>query len=604
MRLNLGDNLLKPIEYKVSDYVIEFLRAQGITHVFLVSGGASIHFLHSLHSTEGILPIPTHHEQGAAMAADGYSRVGNYLGAAIATSGPGATNLITGIAGTWFDSIPCMFITGQVATFRQRGELEVRQLGFQETNIVDMVKSITKLAIQVKHPNEIQNALIKGFHEANSGRLGPVLIDIPDDIQRSKFYFESPIRISINSPKSRNQKNTEKIREIGRLVKLSKRPVLILGAGANSARTKELSKKLLSNLNIPILTTWGAKDLVSSENENLVGTFGSHGTRFGNFTIQNADLVIALGARLSTRETGGNLNTWARQADLIYIDIDRAEVEKLSVHGKTPKLSITCDLIEFLPELTAFAMQELSEVRFDEWQAWINVRKNRFAYKYSTDKSKISGYDFYLSLNNFLTSKDQLFLDTGCTVAWAMQSLNLPLGAKIFHDNNNTAMGWSIPASIGGALSNPDWRTSSISGDGSFMMNVQELATASRYAPNLKIILLNNSGYAMVRQTEEQWLNGVHVGTDSRKGDLMFPDFQILSNSFGFRSRKVSNMDDLRQALSSMYNDGILNFLEVIIDPEARVVPQTRYGYPLEDSEPILTREELRDNMIVPIIKE
>jgi len=604
MLLNLGDNLLKPIEYKVSDYVIEFLRAQEVRHVFLVSGGASIHFLHSLHSAAGILPIPTHHEQGAAMAADGYARAGDCLGVAIATSGPGATNLITGIAGAWFDSIPCMFITGQVATFRQRGELEVRQLGFQETNIVDMVKPITKLAIQVKFPNQVENALTRGLHEANRGRLGPVLIDIPDDIQRSNFYFEAPKRISIVPLRSKDEEITKKIREIGRLIKQSERPVLILGAGANSPRTRELSQKLLSYLDIPILTTWGAKDLVSTENENLVGTFGSHGTRYGNFTIQNADLVIALGARLSTRETGGNLNTWARQANLIYIDIDPAEVEKLSVHGKNPKLSITCDLIEFLPKFIAFANQELSDIRFDKWQNWINDRKMRFAYEYSTDKSKISGYDFYLSLTNFLTARDQIFLDTGCTVAWAMQSLNLPLGAKIFHDNNNTAMGWSIPASIGGALSNPDRRTSSISGDGSLMMNMQELATAFRYAPNLKIILLNNSGYAMVRQTEEQWLNGVHVGTDSRKGDLVFPDFQILSSSFAFRSSKVSTSNDLRQALSSMYNDSALDFLEVIIDPEARVVPQTRYGYPLEDSEPILTREELRDNMIVPIIKE
>ena len=591
-------------KYKISDYIIDFFVAQGLTHVFLVSGGASIHLLHSANNASEILPVPTHHEQGASMAADGYARASGLLGLAVATSGPGATNLITGIAGAWFDSVPCIFITGQVATFRMKGTMSVRQLGFQETDIIEIARPITKLAVQIGSISEIKDVLHKSLDIALSGRPGPVLIDIPDDIQRSFSFFEPPIKASSKSSRVPNSMFNEQLNELGSLLRKSKRPLIILGAGSNSRTTRLHSQELVKSLNLPVLTTWGAKDLIPHDNPNLIGTFGSHGTRYGNFAVQNADLVIVIGSRLSSRETGGDLQTWAREARIIHIDIDNAESDKFKLLGRDLSLKINTDLKDFLPILTKFAKVNLSDCSFPLWLKWIEERKLKYRYELSNKTEKIDGYDFFLIFNNFLKNNHQIFLDTGCTVAWAMQSLALPSEVRTFHDYNNTAMGWALPASIGGALANPQKCTTSISGDGSIMMNIQELATAIRYTPGLKIIILNNSGYGMVRQTEEQWLGGINIGTDSRKGDLVFPDFQALASSFGYKSSKVSTHKELVFQLKRMYSDNSIDFLEVIIDPHSKVIPQTRYGYPLEDSEPILSREELRANMLIPILKD
>jgi len=591
-------------QYKISDYIIDFFVAQGLTHVFLVSGGASIHLLHSANNASEILPVPTHHEQGASMAADGYARASGLLGLAVATSGPGATNLITGIAGAWFDSVPCIFITGQVATFRMKGSMSVRQLGFQETDIIEIARPITKLAVQIGSISEIEEVLHRSLDIALSGRPGPVLIDIPDDIQRSFSLFEPPIKVSSKSSHVPNSLFNEQLNELESLLRKSKRPLIILGAGANSRTTRLHSKELAKSLNLPILTTWGAKDLIPHDNPNLIGTFGSHGTRYGNFAVQNADLVIVIGSRLSSRETGGDLQTWAREARIIHIDIDIAESDKFKLLGRDLSLKINTDLKDFLPLLTKFAKVNLSDCSFPMWFKWIEERKLKYRYELSNKTEKIDGYDFFLIFNNFLKNNHQIFLDTGCTVAWAMQSLALPNEVRTFHDYNNTAMGWALPASIGGALANPQKCTTSISGDGSIMMNIQELATAIRYTPELKIIILNNSGYGMVRQTEEQWLGGINIGTDSRKGDLVFPDFQALASSFGYKTSKVSTHKELISQLERMYSDNSIGFLEVIIDPHSKVIPQTRYGYPLEDSEPILSREELRANMLIPILKD
>ena len=591
-------------QYKISDYIIDFFVAQGLTHVFLVSGGASIHLLHSANNASEILPVPTHHEQGASMAADGYARASGLLGLAVATSGPGATNLITGIAGAWFDSVPCIFITGQVATFRMKGSMPVRQLGFQETDIIEIARPITKLAIQIGSISEINDVLHKSLDIALSGRPGPVLIDIPDDIQRSFSLFEPPIKVSLKSSHAPNSMFNEQLNELGSLLRKSKRPLVIFGAGANSRTTRLHSQELAKSLSLPVLTTWGAKDLIPHDSPNLIGTFGSHGTRYGNFAVQNADLVIVIGSRLSSRETGGDLQTWAREARIIHIDIDNAESDKFKLLGRDLSLKINTDLKDFLPLLTKFAKVNLSDCSFPLWFKWIEERKIKYRYKLSNKTEKIDGYDFFLIFNNFLKNNHQIFLDTGCTVAWAMQSLALPSEVRTFHDYNNTAMGWALPASIGGALANPQKCTTSISGDGSIMMNIQELATAIRYTPGLKIIILNNSGYGMVRQTEEQWLGGINIGTDSRKGDLVFPDFQALASSFGYKTSKVATHKELISQLERMYSDSSIDFLEVVIDPHSKVIPQTRYGYPLEDSEPILSREELRANMLIPILKD
>jgi len=592
---------------KVSDLLAELLVTNGINHVFIVSGGASIHLLHSFESAPGIAPVPMHHEQAAAMAADGYARAGGGLGCAAATSGPGATNLITGIAGTWFDSIPCLFISGQVATFRLKGKLKVRQLGFQETEIVPMVNKITKFAIQIKRKIDVVSITQSAIDIAKSPRPGPVLIDIPDDIQRG--YLEKIVTPRIagsikNKEKFfKNRFLTNQIKHIDELINSSSRPVIIFGAGANYSEIRESCKKLVDTLGIPTLVTWRAKDLISSECKYLIGTFGSHGTRAGNFVVQNSDLVIVFGSRLSSRETGGNLREWARDAKLVHIDIDKFESKKLQKQGKDPAIIVNVDLKTFIPDFLKLSSSDLSPSRFTKWTSWAQELKLKYRYEISRqDHSSLSGYDFYLILNKYVSKSEQIFLDTGCTVAWAMQSFDVIDDIKIYHDCNNTAMGWALPAAIGGAIRNPLTSTTCIAGDGSFMMNLQELSTSKLYSPNLKIIILNNSGYAMVRQTEDQWLSGKHIGTDQRNGDIVFPDFCDLAESFGLKSFKAKNQQELHSGLKSLYIDDDINLLEVVIDPSSNVIPQSRFGYPIEDSEPALSIQEMEENMLIPLL--
>jgi len=598
-------NLQKKI--KVSDSVAELLVYNGINHVFIVSGGASIHLLHSFKSVKGIAPIPMHHEQAAAMAADGYARARDGLGCAVATSGPGATNLITGIAGAWFDSIPCIFISGQVATFRLKRKLKVRQLGFQETEIVPMVSKVTKYATQI---GKKVDAVLKtefAINIAKSNRPGPVLIDIPDDIQRD--YIERPNFAQLKSERVSKEKIDDQsqfdsdLEKIYDLIKVSLRPVLIFGAGANYSEIRESCKDIVDRLGIPTLVTWRAKDLISSKCKYLIGTFGSHGTRAGNFVIQNSDLVVIFGSRLSSRETGGELRTWARSAKLIHVDIDKFESKKLEKLGKKPKLIIQADLKKFIPEFLKSLPANLAPLQFAKWNEWAQKINKRYEYMISNEKTNsLNGYDFNLILNQYLGKSEQIYLDTGCTVAWAMQSLSITDDMRIHHDCNNTAMGWALPAAIGGAIRNPSRSTTCLSGDGSFMMNLQELSTSKIYSPNLKIIILNNLGYGMVRQTEDQWLSGKHIGTDGREGDITFPDFCKLAESFGLKSGRAENQHQLHSSLKEMYIDKTLNLLEVIIDPTSRVVPQTRFGYPLEDSEPVLSLHELEDSMLIPLL--
>jgi acetolactate synthase-1/2/3 large subunit len=538
------------------------------------------------------------------MAADGYARSTGFLGLAIATSGPGATNLLTGIAGAWFDSIPCIFISGQVATFRMKNSMKIRQLGFQETDIVAMARPITKLAVQIKTVSRLEEVLKISINMALSGRPGPVLIDIPDDLQRSHAHFNPPSKVMNQKLSNNSLSYIKQFKKIENLLRNSKRPLIILGAGANTQVTRKLSQKLIRTLNIPVLTTWGAKDLIPYNDTKLIGTFGSHGTRHGNFAVQNSDLIIVLGSRLSSREIGGDLQTWARVAKIVHVDIDKTESDKFKFLGRALDLKINSNLSDFIPQFIDFSEKYLANCTYPEWFEWIDIRKKKYRYETSGNVHELDGYDFYLILNDFLRENDQIFLDTGCTVAWAMQSLSLPAGSRTYHDFNNTAMGWALPAAIGGALSSPLKRTIVISGDGSIMMNIQELATAMRYVPNLKIIVLNNSGYGMVRQTEDQWLNGVNVGTSSKIGDIQFPNFTSLAKSFGYKVGKATSRMELKMHLKSLFLDNSIGFLEVEINKDAKVIPQTRFGYPLEDSEPELPKEELIENMIIPVLRE
>lgn len=584
------------MKMKLSDYVVDFIASQGVRHAFVVSGGASIHLLHSLNSRPGIEPICPHHEQSGAMAADAYSRVSGNLGCAIGTSGPGATNLITGIAGAWFDSIPVLYIAGQVTTFRLKGDSGVRQYGFQETEIIPMVRPITKYCVQIRDHGQIRYELEKAVHIARSGRPGPVLIDLPDDLQRAEIETET--LVGYQPEKEGNlSPGDDQIDDVLMMLGKAERPIMILGNGVRLAGAAEDARNLAERWSIPVLTTWGAKDILPSDHPQNVGTFGTHGTRAGNFAMQNSDFVLSIGARLSTRETGSPLTDWARAATIAIVDIDPAELGKFQAFDRPVELTIVADAAETIATLLARNTTATGDLT--GWREKISQWQHRYPVvpHDAHDAKDVHPYALIDMLSTAAPKDLQIFIDTGCSIAWLMQAFRVSEKQRTYHDFNNTAMGWGLPAAIGGALALGS-QTLCVTGDGSLMMNVQEFATIAHHKLPVKTIIIDNRGYSMVRQTEEQWLDGVNVGTSDDSG-LGFPDWVALTQSFGLETHSVRHNADLAEALNELFATDGPAVLHVDINHAHRVTPQVAFGHGIEDAEPFLPREEFLSQMII-----
>lgn len=590
------------MQQKLSDYVADFLAAKGIRHAFVVSGGASIHILHSLHDRPGVEPICPHHEQAGAMAADAYARVTGGLGCAVGTSGPGATNMITGIAGAWFDSIPVLYLTGQVTTFRLKGDSGVRQFGFQETEIIPMVAPITKYCVQLRDAKRIRFELEKAVHIARSGRPGPVLIDIPDDLQRSFIDtddLQGFVPEAIEAPPAPAPTEIEKLLE---LLRAAERPVLIFGHGVRLSGAVAVARAFAELANIPVLTSWGAKDVLPASHPLNAGVFGTHGTRAGNFVVQNADLVLSIGARLSTRETGAPLTSWAREARTIVIDIDPAELRKFPAFKRPLDLAIVADARSAIRAVLD-SIQIEGNARLPDWSTW-RADVADWASRYpvcppeARSEASVNPYFLMEAISGTAPDDTHFLIDTGCAVAWSMQGLRIRGSQRTFHDFNNTAMGWALPAAIAAALALPGKSICCLVGDGSLMMNIQELATLKYHNLPVKILLLDNGGYSMVRQTESQWLGGVNVGTSKASG-LGFPNFVELAKSFGLQTSELTRNSDLSKGLERVFAAEGPVFARIEVPSEKGVVPQVAFGYPIEDAEPHLPREEFLRNMKV-----
>ena len=588
---------------KLSDYVAEFLYQIGVRHVFAIAGGASIHLIDSIDRHPHVSVVCPMHEQGAAMAADGYARVSSNIGAAIATSGPGATNLLTGVCSAYYDSIPAIYITGQVSTFRMKRDTGVRQIGFQETDTVDIFKPVTKYAVQIQNAQEVRYELEKCYNIAISGRPGPVLIDIPDNLQREDITPEELPSFNAEHQRGYTTDIPPKIGECVALLRGAKRPVVISGWGIRSAKAEAELRDVLDLLSFPLAPTWATADLLPADHPLFIGTFGTHGSRYANFAVQNADLVLSIGSRLDTKATGSPINTFAREAKKIVVDIDQFELRKFKKYGLELDLMINMDAREFLTALhealTGFRGQNLSE-----WKGLIASWKERYPIcplSYSSEKS-LNPYYFIKELSQHCLEGEVIVTDTGCTLAWMMQGFAFKKNQRIFHDWNNTAMGWALPASMGASLSGDKRRVICVMGDGSLMMSIQELATIAKLKLPIKVILFNNHGYSMIRQTQDQWLSARYCAS-SEEGGVASPDLQAIASAFGFRTACVSSNAGIEQALSELFTYDGPCFLNVEVEPAARVIPQVKFGRPNEDTEPLLNREEFLGNMIVKPLK-
>lgn len=584
---------------KLSDVVAEFLAKQGIKHVFAISGGASLHLIHSIAETRGTSYVCPLHEQAGAYAADGYARVTGGLGCAVATSGPGATNLITGISSSFYDSVPVLYLTGQVATFRSKGDTGVRQIGFQETDIVDICRSITKYAVLVKDPYRVRYELQKAVAIARSGRPGPVLVDIPDDLQRMDIDPDKLIDYRLDAAVSASVLSENSLQTCIAAVKHSQRPVLVYGWGIHLANAETEARELARILGIPVAMTWAALDILPYDDPLAIGGFGTHGTRYANFAVQNADLIISIGSRLDTKATGSPPSSFAREAKLIMLDIDPTEIRKFERLGRKIDLGISVDAATFMHALVSRARGQ----QFPNFGSWVDrIREWKSRYpacrpEYAIETA-VNPYWLVKQLSSILSEGEVIFSDTGCALAWMMQGFEFKRGQRFFHAFNNTPMGYGLPGALGASFARRGERIICITGDGSLQMAIHELATVVHHQLPVKILLVNNQGHSMVRQTQEQWLGGNYYAT-SAKGGLACPDFAAVARAYGFRTDTLALNADIASKLPQTLDSEGPAFLNIEIDPEHRVIPQVKFGRPNEDAEPLMERKEFFENMIV-----
>jgi len=583
---------------KLSDFVAAFIAQTGVRDVFGITGGASLHLIHSVAEHSLLSIICPLHEQAAAMAADGYSRISRNIGVAIGTSGPGATNMVTGICCSYYDSVPTLYITGQVSTFRFKGNTGVRQYGFQETDIVSMCKTITKYAVTIKDPRQIKYELEKAYYIARSGRPGPVLIDIPDNLQREDVDPNALVSYVPNEEKYQFSIQN-KIEEFLPIFYQAQRPIIILGWGVRLANADEEAIQLINDLGFPVLLTWGIADLLPYGHKSLVGTFGTHGTRYGNFAVQNSDLILAIGTRLDTHETGSPLSTFARDAKKIVVDIDGSELRKASHFGMEIEHPVETDAKSFMPML----MQHIDKSKLLSIEKWKNkITKWKTIYPICPDyyyqEKLVNPYVLMKELSAVSCEDDTIFVDTGCSLAWIMQAFEFKSGQRLFHDFNNTAMGYALPASIGASVASGKKTVTSIIGDGSLQMNIQELATVVHYDLPVRVIVINNHGYSMIQQTQDQWLESKYIAS-SPEGGVPVPNFISIAKSYGYKTCSIAHNSEIKHVLNEVFSTAEPVFCEVNISPDHRVIPQVKFGRPIEDSEPLINRDEFVNNMIV-----
>ena len=581
----------------LSDYTLKFLEQKKIKEVFLITGGAISFMIDAFSRNKRIQYISVAHEQAAAMMADSYSRLGPNFSCTMVTSGPGATNLITGIACSYFDSIPSLHICGQVNTYEQqdghKSTAKVRQVGFQETDIVNISKPITKYSYKLKDASEIRYVLEKAYHIATTGRPGPVLIDIPMDLQRVKI---DPKKLKSYKPKIDKKKINFKniILKIENLLKKSKKPVIILGGGIKLGKAELNLINFLKIFKIPIVTTWSGVDLVDYNNTYYIGNVGVYGARAANFTVQNSDLILCLGTRLDTRITGGVPKTFARKAKKIVVDIDKFELNKK--RGLKIDLKIELDIKIFFQEYEKHKKQIIIR---DNWLLRCKNWKSKYPIiikKFYNVKKYVNPYVFMDSLSKNLNKKDVIIADDGGHLTWTIQSFKIKLGQKLFSAFGNSPMGYALPASIGASVVKNKSRIICIDGDGSIQINLQELHTIDKLQLPIKIFILNNDGFGIIKQFQELYLGKRYEA--SGKG-VSNPDFKKISKAFNISYTLIKSHLDLKK-INKIISSKKPEIIEVKLKENQKIIPKLQFGNPIEDMSPLLSRKEFFSNMEVP----
>lgn len=569
------------MKIKVCDYIAKFLKDQQISHVFEMAGGMITQILDAIHKTAYTQIVSVHHEQSAAFAADAYGRCTGKIGVALATSGPGATNLITGIASCYFDSSPAIFITGQVNTHELRGERKIRQLGFQETDIVSMTQYITKKSYNISETNihAFADILLEAHATAINDRPGPVLIDIPMNMQR----VEIEIPDDIISPASRTRSHSGQSAAFDSIlaeITQSKMPLILAGGGVNAGRSRDQFIQLVDRLQIPVVTSLLGLDLIPHDHPLRVGFIGSYGNRWANIALGRCDLLLVIGSRLDIRQTGADVKSFTSNKKIIHVDCDEHEINN--------RLSDCMPVVMDAADFISLLLEKLQQHKLPVWRTWQREIAELKAAWPDTEELKglqgINPNEFMHALSRQARYAAGYIADVGNHQMWAAQSIEVAKDQFFMTSGGMGAMGFALPASIGASLASGKKPVVVIAGDGGFQLNIQELQTIVRNNIPVKIIVINNKSLGMIRQFQDNYFDGRYQST---YWGYTAPDFAALAAAYGIRSRTIMHSDEISDSAQWLWetrDDPAL--LQVMVDMRANAYPKIAFGKPITEMEP------------------
>lgn len=586
---------------KLSDYVIDFIAKHGVTDIFEFIGGAITHLIDSTVDRDDIHCISVHHEQSGAFAAEAYARVNGRLGVAMATSGPGALNMVTGIGSCYFDSVPCLFLTGQVNTYEYKFDRPVRQIGFQETDIVSVVKPLTKYAAMVVSPESIRYQLEKAVYLAQSGRPGPVLLDIPMDVQRAQVdpeqlpaFLGSAEHDSMQKPVPPSDSD---LNEVIQSIKIAKRPLILAGGGVRTAGAYEELKSLIDLTGIPVVTSLMGLDVLPHDHAAFFGMIGAYGNRYSNLTIANCDFLLILGSRLDSRQTGTRPETFARTARRIQVDIDPCEL-----NARVPiDLAITADLKVFLTCLNA-RLSGITPPELAPWYRIIEGYRSRYPTAAETEQNcTMQPNRLMEQLSQQCSEGDTICLDVGQNQMWAGQSFRLKKGQRMLISGGMGAMGFALPAALGAALATPGQRVVAISGDGGIQVNIQDLDTIVLHQLPVKLIVFDNGCLGMVRQFQDMYFGGRQQSTVIGYG---CPDLAKIAEAYGMTAYTITTPETAEECFKLALDQKGPAFVVIKLDQSTCVNPKLMVNRPVEDMSPLLDRDRLSQEMLIDLVDE
>ena len=615
------------MKQKVSDYIADFFVKHQVTDVFTVTGGGAMHLNDSFGHHPGLHCTYQHHEQACAMAAEGYARLSNRMALVCVTTGPGATNAVTGVLGGWMDSIPMFVISGQAryaTTVRSTG-LKLRSRGVQECDIVPVVSSITKYAEMIVDPNMVRYHLEQAFYLATHGRKGPVWLDIPLDVQGA--VIETEELVAWEAPKTQKETPTDALlTEIVERIEKSERPVLFPGNGVRLSGAIEAFRELVSLLGVPVITGMSSVDVLETESPFYVGLSGSTGSRAGNFAMQNSDLLFCMGNRLGFNQTGFQTETWARNAFTIINDIDENELKKPGVHVGLP---VCCDVKELIEGLAHKACSRGADpahplFKGEEWRQRCRMWRDKYpvvtAKNYETIEEGCTNiYAFYQELTKVLPEQAKLVVSVGTSRVAGSQVFQAKCGQRFITNPNTASMGFGLPAAIGVSQAvrrsgeSPQPLVACVTGEGSLQMNLQELQTIRHQNYPLKLFIVNNQGYHSIRQTQQRFFKEPLVGVGEESGDFSFPDLSLLIPAYGFPYTCVHETEKLGETLQQVLATKGPAVCEIFVTKYQMTEPRTAakklpdggmFSAPLEDLYPFLPRAEMEENMVIPMVSE